>query len=308
MAGETQGVAPAGGEVGGNGGPVVFVVATPIGNLEDLTPRARQVLASVDIIAAEDTRRTRQLLSHCGIRGKRLVSYHDHGEARRASALIAEIEAKGLSLAVVSDAGTPAVADPGYRIAAAARTAGIKVHPIPGPSALTALVSASGLPSDRLLFVGFLPERSVPLRQEIEGWATLQGLGRTSVVFFAPTRRLAAILNVVSDCHPSARVAIGRELTKLHEEVEVMAVTEALEWLRAHTTLKGEATVMVDPGEPPAAEFTDAESLRTQLLSAARRDFAGGATLKDLLIKYREHGFKRAELYDLLLAAKSARS
>ena len=131
-------------------GAVVYIVATPIGHLEDLTPRAKRTLAGVDIIAAEDTRQTRKLLSHLGIQGKRLVSYHNHGETERADVLIKEIVAEQRSLAVVTDAGTPCISDPGYRIVAAAHAAGIKVHPIPGPSALTALVSASGLPSDRV--------------------------------------------------------------------------------------------------------------------------------------------------------------
>ncbi len=146
---------------------VVFVVATPIGNLDDMTPRAIATLKNVAIIAAEDTRNTRKLLTHFGILGKELVSYHDHGEEERAASLLDRIESDNLALAIVSDAGTPCVADPGYRLVKMAKERGIKVHPIPGASAVTSLISASGLPSNRFTFVGFLPTKSTSLREAL---------------------------------------------------------------------------------------------------------------------------------------------
>jgi 16S rRNA (cytidine1402-2'-O)-methyltransferase len=279
---------------------VIYIVATPIGNLDDLTPRARATLASVDVIAAEDTRNTRKLLSHLGIQGKKLVSYHDHGETERAEALLDDIEARGQSLAVVSDAGTPCIADPGYRIVAAAKSRGIKVHPVPGPSSLTALVSASGLPSNRVLFVGFLPQRAKPLAEEIASWAGT----RASIVFFEATRRLERTLAQIAETYPTAEVAVGRELTKLFEEIVRLPVLEAKKWIASHASLKGEATVMVTLGE--AAEAPQGEPVWTEesLVATAKQEFQGGATLKDLLRKYRDAGFKRTELYALLLQAK----
>lgn len=279
---------------------VIYMVATPIGNLEDLTPRARATLAAVDLIAAEDTRNTRKLLNHLGITGKKLVSYHDHGEAERAEALLDDIEKRGLSLAVVSDAGTPGISDPGFRIVASAKARGITVHPIPGPSSLTALVSASGLPSNRLLFIGFLPQRAAALKSEIESWAGM----RSSVVFFEATRRLERTLAEIAEHYPTAEVAVGRELTKLYEEIVRMPIDEARKWAGSHRSLKGEATVMLSLGD--AGEVRVGETVWTEdlLIALAAKEFAQGATLKDLLKKHRDKGFGRTDLYSLLLRAK----
>lgn len=282
-------------------GPVVYVVATPIGNLEDLSTRARRILAGADIIAAEDTRQTQKLLSHLDIRGKRLISYQDHGEAQRAESLLARITEERLSLALVSDAGTPCISDPGYRLVAAAKAAGVPVHPIPGPSALTALASASGLPTSRLLFVGFLPPKAVAMASEIRSWAA----ARASVVFFESTRRLARTLEQVAAIHPRARVSVGRELTKLFEEIVTLDIAEAIVWVSSHATLKGEAVVMVQlPDGDPEAGATD--DLASSLIDEARREFAKGASLKDLLVKFKDRGLKRPALYQLLLDAKDA--
>lgn len=275
---------------------VIYVVATPIGNLDDLTPRARKTLESVDVIAAEDTRNARKLLSHLGIGGKRLVSYQDHGEEERAASILERIIADGTSLAIISDAGTPCIADPGYRLIKKAREQGIPVHPIPGVSALTTLVSAAGLPSNRFTFVGFLPARSKALAAEVASWRALGG----AVVFFEAARRLNQSLPVVAAAYPGARIAIGRELTKLFEEIVTIGIDEALIWSTAHATLKGEVTAMLEiPPEEAAA--ADTVSLRAR----ARAAFRQGRSLKDLLQEFKDEGLKRAELYQLLLAAKS---
>ncbi len=279
---------------------VIYMVATPIGNLDDLTPRARATLTEVDIIAAEDTRNTLKLLGLLGIRGKKVVSYHDHGETERAEELLDDIENRGLSLAVVSDAGTPGISDPGFRIVAAAKARGIKVHPVPGPSSLTALVSASGLPSNRVLFIGFLPQRAVALKSEIESWAGM----RSSIVFFEATRRLERTLAEIAEFYPTAEVAVGRELTKLFEEIVRLPIADARQWAGSHPSLKGEATVMLslgEAGELPAGTVVWTEA---SLAEAAAADFAAGSTLKDLLQKYKAAGFKRTDLYALLLRAK----
>lgn len=275
---------------------VVYVVATPIGNLDDLTPRARKTLENADVIAAEDTRNTRKLLSHLGITGKRLVSYQDHGEEERAAKLLDQIIESGASLAIVSDAGTPCVADPGYRIVRLARERGVSVHPIPGVSALTTLVSASGLPSHRFTFVGFLPSRAGALAQEVLSW---QALGGGAVIFFEAARRLKTSLAAIKSAYPEARIAIGRELTKLFEEIVTVSLDDAAIWVETHTTLKGEVTAMLEiPAfEAPAADAAD-------LSARARAAFKAGRSLKDLLIEMKDSGLKRAELYQLLLDAK----
>ena len=281
--------------------PTVYIVATPIGNLDDFTPRARETLKNADIIAAEDTRNTRKLLTHFGIGGAELVAYHDHGEEERAAGILDRVQRDGLSLAVVSDAGTPCVADPGFRLVRMARQRGIKVHPIPGPSALTSLVSASGLPSDRFTFVGFLPTKTKELRAEVESWAALRG----SVVYFEPTRRLADSLAVIKEIYPDAQVAIGRELTKMFEEIVTLPVLEALSWVEGHAILKGEAVVMVEPRAAQGAGEMSAEDMKTRISEAAKAGFKQGKTLKDLLKELSGAGMSRSELYQLLLEVKS---
>lgn len=278
--------------------PAIFIVATPIGNLDDMTPRAIATLREADLIAAEDTRRTRQLLTHFGISGKTLVCYQDHDESRRASALLDRVESDGLRVALVSDAGTPCVADPGYRIVAGARERGIAVHPIPGASAVATLVSASGLPSDRFLFVGFLPTKKSELAEELDSWAR----ARASVVFFEPTRRMAQTLEAIGERFPRATVAIGRELTKLHEEIVVLRVSAAIEWASQHDSLRGEATIMVDLGLDDEDQ-SDMPSL-DQLRAEAIRAFAAGASLRELLTRFKDSGHSRGALYQMLLDAK----
>ena len=281
--------------------PALYVVATPIGNLDDMTPRAIATLKNVDIIAAEDTRNTRKLLSHFNISGAELISYHDHVEDERSEKLISRMIRDGVSIALVSDAGTPCVADPGYRLVRLAKEHGIKVHPVPGASALTSLVSASGLPSDRVLFVGFLPTKESDLRREVQSWIKTNA----AVVYFEPTRRLEASLSVIAEIYPNAEVAIGRELTKLYEEIETKSVAEAINWLKGHSVLKGEAVVMVNVGR---AVSEDSEESNEQLLNQARvaavRGFAAGKTLKDLLKELGGLGVPRSELYQLLLSIK----
>jgi 16S rRNA (cytidine1402-2'-O)-methyltransferase len=281
--------------------PALYVVATPIGNLDDITPRAIATLKNVDIIAAEDTRNTRKLLSHFNISGAELISYHDHVEDERSEKLIARMIRDGVSIALVSDAGTPCVADPGYRLVRLAKEHGIKVHPVPGASALTSLVSASGLPSDRVLFIGFLPTKESDLRREVQSWIKTNA----AVVYFEPTRRLEASLSVIAEIYPNAEVAIGRELTKLYEEIETKPVAEAINWLQGHSVLKGEAVVMVNVGRAVSEDSEESnEQLFNQARVAAVRGFTAGKTLKDLLKELGGLGISRSELYQLLLSVK----
>ena len=282
--------------------PAIFIVATPIGNLDDLTPRALATLKNVDMIAAEDTRNTRKLLTHFGITGKELISYHDHVEETRSKQLIERIMTDQLTLALVSDAGTPCVADPGYRLVRLAKKEGITVHPVPGASALTSLISASGLPSDRVLFVGFLPTKESELRREIQSWS----VARAAVVYFEPTRRLEVSLAAIAEIYPDAEVSVGRELTKMYEEIETLPVEEMLSWIRGHGVLKGEAVVMVHPNvSSDAEEARDEASAVALAKAAALKGFLAGKTLKDLLKELGGLGLPRTELYQLLLEVKN---
>ena len=191
----------------------LFIVATPIGNLEDLTPRARKILAQVDLIAAEDTRHTGRLLFSIGVKA-RLLALHDYNEEKAVSGVIAALES-GQSVALVSDAGTPLVSDPGYRLVRAAHESGITVSPIPGPSALTAALSAAGLATDRFCFEGFLPAKRGARQQAL---SSLCHEPRT-LIFYESVHRIADALEDMCRAFGDERPAfIGRELTKMHEQ------------------------------------------------------------------------------------------
>jgi 16S rRNA (cytidine1402-2'-O)-methyltransferase len=192
----------------------LFVVATPIGNLADLSPRALDTLKSVDAVCAEDTRHTRQLLAHFGIE-RPLLALHEHNEGEQAERLVARLQA-GESLAIVSDAGTPLVSDPGFRLVRAAREAGVRVSPIPGPSALIAALSVAGLPSDRFVFEGFLPAKAGARRERL---AQLAAEPRTLILYESAHRIADALADCVAAFGASRRAVLARELTKLFETV-----------------------------------------------------------------------------------------
>ncbi len=217
----------------------LYVVATPIGNLGDVTSRALDVMRSVDVIAAEDTRRTRTLLKRYGVT-TRVRSYHDHGEERVSKELVERLEA-GEDVALVSDAGTPLVADPGYRIVTACVERGLEVVAVPGPSALVAALSVSGLPPHPFYFGGYLPRRSGQRRARLE---TLAGLECTLVFYEAPHRAAAALGDMSAVLGPR-RAVVARELTKLHEEVLRGTLPELAE-LASARPLRGELVVLVE--------------------------------------------------------------
>ncbi len=224
---------------------VLYVVATPIGNLEDVTLRALKVLREVDLIAAEDTRQARKLLQHYGIR-KPVTSYHEHNEEARTRQLLSALRA-GRSVALVSDAGTPVLSDPGYHLVRACAEAGLRVVPVPGPSAVTAALAVCGLPTDRFLFLGFPPRRPAARRQFLE---EVRDQRATLVLFEAP-QRLVACLQDVREVLGDRRVAVCRELTKLHEEVHRGTVSEVLRAL-GPAGVRGEVTVVVEGAPLPA--------------------------------------------------------
>lgn len=238
----------------------LYIVATPIGNLEDMTFRAVRVLKEVDRIACEDTRQTSKLLDHFGI-AKPTVSYHEHNEQARAEELIGELEA-GRSIALVSDAGTPLIADPGYRIVHKARERGIPVVAIPGASALVTALSACGLPTDSFAFLGFLPAKQGQRRKALE---ESRDLGMTVVFYETPHRIEEALVDAVETLRDPA-VVLARELTKLHEEWLTGPASEVLGKLRTRASIKGEFVLMIAKNEPGADPGVTLEEEVNQLM------------------------------------------
>lgn len=243
----------------------LFIVATPIGNLEDLSPRARQVLAEADLIAAEDTRHTGRMLKHFGIKVP-LFALHEHNE-RDATAVLLQRLNEGASIAVVSDAGTPLVSDPGFRLVQAAHRDAIRVSPVPGPSAVIAALSVAGLPTDRYCFEGFLPARKAARRARL---TALQAEPR-SMVFYAAVHRIAAVLEDLAAAFGSTREAfVGRELTKLHEQCVAATLGELIEQVESgQIAAKGEFVVVVagNPDGGAAAAGPPADRLLEALVA-----------------------------------------
>ena len=241
----------------------LFIVATPIGNLEDLTPRARRTLADVDLIAAEDTRHTGRLLSHLGIKTRQLA-LHDHNEEQAALKVIEHLTA-GKSVALVSDAGTPLVSDPGYRLVQAAHQDGFVVSPIAGVSAVTAALSAAGLPTDRFCFEGFLPAKKAARRG-----ALVELLAETrTLVFYESVHRINEMLQDLVDVFGEGRPAfIGRELTKLHEQCVRETIGSLAEQIKNGSIVsKGEFVVIVAGAEEREESSIDVDRLLTELLA-----------------------------------------
>jgi 16S rRNA (cytidine1402-2'-O)-methyltransferase len=248
---------------------VLYLVGTPIGNLEDITLRALRILKEVDVIACEDTRQTQKLLNHFGIE-KRTTSYQEHNEAAKAAELALRME-RGERVALVSDAGMPGISDPGYRVVQASIQRNIRVVPIPGPSALAASLVASGLPTDAFCFLGFLPAKQAQRRRKLK---EMESLAATLVFFEAPHRILETLADVI-DVLGDRSIAIAREVTKVHEEFLRGRCSQLLEELRGRSGVRGEMTLVVaGGGARPAAAALAAplrervgELMKTQSLS-----------------------------------------
>ncbi|OGA21676.1 MAG: 16S rRNA (cytidine(1402)-2'-O)-methyltransferase [Betaproteobacteria bacterium RIFCSPLOWO2_02_FULL_67_26] len=241
----------------------LYVVATPIGNLGDISHRALEVLGRVDAVAAEDTRVTRQLLAHFGI-AKRLIAVHEHNEKRVAKQVLALL-AEGRSLALTCDAGTPAISDPGALLVAAARRAGFPVTPVPGPNAAIAALSASGLAAPHFLFYGFLPERTAARRRAL---APLAKLPFTLVFFEAPHRVVESIADLRAALGGERRVVLARELTKLFETVHDCPLAEAEAWLAADPHRRKGEFVLIVEGAAGMPEAEDAGRRALEVLLA----------------------------------------
>jgi 16S rRNA (cytidine1402-2'-O)-methyltransferase len=233
----------------------IVIVGTPIGNLGDLSPRAAAALAAADVLFCEDTRRSRKLLSAAGIPAPRLLSMHQHNEAASAAYAV-ELATDGATVAVVSDAGMPGISDPGERVVRAAADAGVPVEVVPGPSALLAVLVASGLPTERFYFEGFLPRRG-----QLRGERLRQIAARdcVTVLYEAPHRVARTLADLAGACAPGRRVALGRELTKLHEELWRGTLGEAVEWVAGHEPRGEWALVVAGAGETASVRPTDAE-------------------------------------------------
>jgi 16S rRNA (cytidine1402-2'-O)-methyltransferase len=221
----------------------LYVVATPIGNLADLTDRARAILGAVDLIACEDTRTTGGMLTRLGLR-KDLVAYHEHNEAEMGERLADQIAA-GKSIAVVSDAGTPALSDPGFRVVRACRRRGLPVVPVPGPSALTAVLSASGLPTNGFLYVGFLPAKSAARITFLQKY---RDFDYTLALYESCHRIDKAVDEIVATLGPARVICVAKEVTKLHETFFVGGAAEVQARL-AKASLKGEFVLLIAPAE-----------------------------------------------------------
>jgi 16S rRNA (cytidine1402-2'-O)-methyltransferase len=281
----------------------LYLVATPIGNLEDLTLRAARILREVDVIACEDTRHTQKLLTHFDIRTK-TVSYHEHNERERAGQL-GKLLHEGKSIALVSDAGTPLISDPGFRLVALALEEQIPVVPVPGAVALVAALSASGLPSDRFFFAGFLPARAAARRSTL---AELKSISATLVFYEAP-HRIAASLRDAFEVLGARNAVVARELTKLHEEFVRGTLAYLVDKFSGAGTARGEMVLMIAGADATAGDNTGSEPRSSRLVKRVTELEAEGFDSKSALKRAaRELGLKRDEAYRLMLDQKNRRS
>lgn len=270
----------------------LYVCSTPIGNLEDITLRALRVLREVDLIVGEDSRHTRKLLSHYGIHTPFAPSLFQGVEEERTEGVLRELR-QGRDVALVCDAGTPLISDPGYPLVRACLTEGIRVVPVPGASALLAALVASGLPCDRFLFLGYLPRKAGPRRRALEA---LLGLPYTAVMYESP-RRIVSTLKELARLSPKRGIVLARELTKLHEEFIRGPVEEVLAEVNRRGGVKGELVLLIAPASPNKAERPDPQALRAryeELLGAA---IPPREALRELAAEF---GIPKREIYRLI--------
>ena len=285
----------------GRSGPpargALVLVGTPIGNLGDLSPRAVQVLRDAEVVYCEDTRHSRKLLTHAGITGASLRSLHEHNEDVRIGEVLRSV-ADGRTVAVVSDAGMPGISDPGSRLVAAAAQAGLPVSVVPGPSAvLTALVS-SGLPTDRFCFEGFLPRSGRDRRERL---ASVAGEQRTTVLFEAPGRVGATLHDLGEACGGDRRVAVARELTKLHEEIWRGTLAEGATWAEGRL-LRGEVVLVLDGAEPSEEPAVGDEVLAGALAESLAAGERTRGAVDDVAAAF---GVPRRRVYEVALALRA---
>lgn len=282
----------------------LFVVSTPIGNLEDVTLRALRVLKECDLVACEDTRQTKKLLARYSI-PTRVISYHEHNERTRTAELIKQMQA-GVKVALVSDAGTPLVSDPGESLVSACVAAGIRVTPVPGPSAAIAALAASGLPTERFLFLGFAPAKSSERRREFHDLAAICWPavgGPATLIFYEAPHRLRFMIADAAEIFGARRAVIARELTKVHEEFVRGTLPELLAWA-GKSEIRGEITLLIEGASPQEEALQrPAGNARRSLEDRVAELTAGGAMDRKTALKLaaRELGIKKREAYRLLL-------
>lgn len=272
--------------------PALYVVATPIGNLQDMTPRAIEVLQQVELIAAEDTRHSARLMAHCGI-DTRLVSVHEHNERQRIETIVHQLQS-GASVALISDAGTPLISDPGYVVVKGVREAGFRVVPVPGCVAFITALSAAGLPTDRFVFEGFLPHKSSGRKQQLKG---LIGESRTLIFYESPHRILASLKDMRDVFGGERVVAVARELTKTYETIHVDQLTPLIEWMEADSNQqRGEFVVLVHGVETKGEVLLDAKALEVLDILLAELPASQAASLAAKIT-----GLKKKVLYQAAL-------
>ncbi len=278
--------------------PTLYLVATPIGNLEDITLRALRVLKGVDLIACEDTRQTQKLLNHYGIT-TRTISYHEHNEMTKAAELVVDLEG-GAKIALVTDAGMPGISDPGFRLITLAIRHGVPVVPIPGASAFLAALVASGLPTDSFRFSGFLPAKRGERRTLLE---TIRTSPRTQIFYEAPHRVVETLEDIVEVLGPERHVVVAREVTKIHEEFLRGRAGQILEKLKSRGDVKGEITLLIAKTEDAAQSAVPSRvSVRQrvdQIMSEEKVDEK--AALKKVA---KEMGVSKSEAYRELQRSK----
>lgn len=278
---------------------VLYVVATPIGNILDLSDRAKNILSSADLVACEDTRATGKLFERMARRAPKLVSYHDRSSAGTGEKLVKKILEEQLTCALVSDAGTPCIADPGFKLVRAAHSSGLRVVPVPGPSALTSFLMSSGLSTDRFLFSGFLPHKVEAKANEIENWTPALG----TVVFYETATRIQKTFSLVKGAFPASKIAIGRELTKTYEQIFIGAPVEALDWLKAleqSSKLKGEFVCGVSDLSPRLSLDEKMEAIESSIDELLAR----GLTQKQIMKEMSGCGLVRGDLYSKIIERK----
>ncbi len=273
----------------------LYVVATPIGNLSDITERAIKTLNEVDLIACEDTRHTQKLLNHFGIH-TRTISYHEHNEQQRTEQLIEKLK-QGSNIAIVSDAGSPAISDPGFRIVRAAIDQDLNIVPIPGPSALISALTVAGLPTDEFFFAGFLPSRSVARRTRLQQLASIPG----TLVFYESPHRLASTLKDALEILGEREAVVARELTKLHESLQRGKLSELAEHYTAMEEPRGEIVLLIDRTVLSVEVETESRGIAELVLEFEAAGLDNRAALKKAA---RELGLSRAEAYRQLLVQR----
>ena len=283
----------------------LYIVSTPIGNLEDITHRALRILREVNMVACEDTRHTRKLLNHFAIDAA-TISYHEHNERERADELCAML-ATGKNIALVSDAGTPIISDPGFRVVNLAIEKGFAVVPIPGATAFVAALSASGLPSDQFFFAGFLPARRSARRTKLEAWRSID----TTLIFYEAPHRISATLRDAAEILGHRQAVVARELTKLHEQFARGRLDELAEGFSDGNQARGEIVLLIAGAQlandldQGLGAVSTSQALAERVSQLEREGLNEKAALRKAA---RALGLKRDEAYRLMLAQKNRRS